>query len=46
MYQTEDIVLHGMIDRLTEIGRWYAMEMSVEKKKKVRKGTSQYNHLQ
>jgi hypothetical protein len=27
---TEEMVLQGMIDRLTEIGRCYGMEMNVE----------------
>jgi hypothetical protein len=30
---TEETVLQGMIDRLTEIGRCYGMEMNVEKTK-------------
>jgi hypothetical protein len=27
----KETVLQGMLDRLTEIGRWYGMEMNVEK---------------
>jgi hypothetical protein len=32
----EEVVLQGMIDRLTEIGRWYGMEMNVEETKAMR----------
>ena len=33
---TEEAVLQGMIERLTEIGRCYGMEMNVEKNKMMR----------
>ena len=29
----EETVLHGMIDKLIETGRYYSMEMNVEKTK-------------
>jgi hypothetical protein len=29
----KETVLQGMIDKLVEIGRWYGMEMNVEKQK-------------
>ena len=32
----EETVLQGMIDRLTEIGRCYGMEMNMEKTKVMR----------
>ena len=32
----EETVLQGMIDKLTEIGRYYGMEMNVEKTKVMR----------
>ena len=32
----EETMLQGMIDKLIEIGRWYGMEMNVEKTKVVR----------
>ena len=36
----EEMVLLGMIDRLIEIGRWYGMEVNVEKTKISRQPTS------
>ena len=39
----EETVLQGMIDKLTEIGRCYGMEMNVEKTKVMR---IQDNHPQ
>ena len=32
----EGTVLHGMMDKLIEIGRWYGMEMNVGKTKVIR----------
>ena len=32
----EETVLQGMIDKLTEVGRWYGMEINVEKTKVMR----------
>ena len=32
----EETVLQGIIDKLTEIGRWYGMEMNVKKAKVMR----------
>jgi len=31
----EETVLQSMIDKLIEIGRWYGMEMNVEKRKRI-----------
>jgi len=35
----KEMVLQGMIDRLIETGRWYGMEMNVEKTKVMRIST-------